>query len=235
MNTAEFQWFGRFFFFQAEDGIRDADVTGVQTCALPIYRAALRPAAREDAGIPVWAWGVSFGGSGFGRKGLAAAIEALAALEDGAGRLLVVGKGDTAPYGALAARLGLTERVMWLGPRPDIERWYAAADVCVLPTRYEPFGNVHLEALASGLAVVTSLLAGGSEVVRPGVHGAVTDPLDPPAVAAALQARRGLCPSVASEMAAAARASAEPFTYAAQVAALGRLYAECVAGRAHLS
>src|SRR5690554_7278608 len=30
-----------FFFFQAEDGIRDADVTGVQTCALPIYRQAV--------------------------------------------------------------------------------------------------------------------------------------------------------------------------------------------------
>ncbi|OLC11982.1 MAG: hypothetical protein AUH29_17845 [Candidatus Rokubacteria bacterium 13_1_40CM_69_27] len=201
----------------------------------PRHRAALRPAAREEAGIPARAWAVLFVGSGFERKGLAAAIEALAALEDRASRLLVVGKGDTAPYGALAARLGLTERVMWLGPRPDIERWYAAADVCVLPTRYEPFGNVHLEALASGLAVVTSLLAGGSEVVRPGVNGAVTDPRDPRAVAAALQAVRDLSPSRAAEMAAAARASAEPFTYAAQVAALGRLYAECVAGRAHLS
>jgi UDP-glucose:(heptosyl)LPS alpha-1,3-glucosyltransferase len=201
----------------------------------PRKRAALRPAARAEAGIPTQAWAVLFVGSGFERKGLAAAIEALAALGDRASRLLVVGKGDTAPYGALAARLGVAERVIWLGPRPDIERWYAAADVCVLPTRYEPFGNVHLEALASGLAVVTSALAGGSEVVRPGVNGAVTDPRDPRDIAAALQAVRDLTPSRAAEMAAAARASAEPFTYAAQVAALGRLYAECVPGKANLS
>src|SRR3989442_14054650 len=45
-----------FFFFQAEDGIRDADVTGVQTCALPIYllspRAFRNPAAKEDDDEP---------------------------------------------------------------------------------------------------------------------------------------------------------------------------------------
>src|SRR3989442_15913870 len=44
-----------FFFFQAEDGIRDADVTGVQTCALPIYRGTVPPvsqAARPPAADP---------------------------------------------------------------------------------------------------------------------------------------------------------------------------------------
>jgi hypothetical protein len=49
------------------------------------------------------------------------------------------------------ARRGVGDRVRWLGPRPDTERWYAAADTVVLPTRYEPFGNVHLESLASGV------------------------------------------------------------------------------------
>jgi UDP-glucose:(heptosyl)LPS alpha-1,3-glucosyltransferase len=176
---------------------------------------------------------VLFAGSGFERKGLAPALEAFAALGDRGSRLLVVGKGHTGPYRALAARLGVAERVAWLGPRPDIERWYAAADVCVLPTRYEPFGNVHLEALASGLVVVTSRRAGGSEVIQPGVNGAVIDPRDPRDVAAALQGVRDLSPARAAEMAAAARASAEPFTYAAQVAALGRLYTECVAAKAN--
>src|SRR5215813_1487059 len=37
-----------FFFFQAEDGIRDADVTGVQTCALPIYHAGIRTLGRHQ-------------------------------------------------------------------------------------------------------------------------------------------------------------------------------------------
>lgn len=201
----------------------------------PRNRGRLRHAAREEAGVPAAAWTVLFVGSGFERKGLAPAIEAFAALEDRGSRLLVVGKGATAPYGALATRLGVAERVRWLGPRPDIERWYAAADVCVLPTRYEPFGNVHLEALASGLAVVASVLAGGSEVVRPGVNGAIIDPRHPRDVAVALQGLRDLSPPRAAEVAAAARASAEPFTYAAQVAAFARLYAECVGGKPNLS
>jgi UDP-glucose:(heptosyl)LPS alpha-1,3-glucosyltransferase len=146
-----------------------------------------------------------------------------------------VGKGEAGPYRALAARLGVAERMVWLGPRPDVERWYAAADACVLPTRYEPFGNVHLEALASGLPVVTSTGAGGSELIRPGLNGAVVDPRDAPAVAAALEDLRQLGPAGAARVAAAARASAEPFTYAAQVEAFGRLYGACRADKAKLS
>src|SRR5260370_24717481 len=66
-----------FFFFQAEDGIRDSSVTGVQTCALPISSRALRVADHIEAGT-VWinTYGmfdvsVPFGGrkqSGFGRE-----------------------------------------------------------------------------------------------------------------------------------------------------------------------
>src|SRR5207249_7854955 len=93
------------------------------------------------------------------------AIRALAQLTDSRARLLVVGRDDTAPYRRLAGELGVAGRVAWLGARPDIERWYAAADALALPTRYEPFGNVHLEALASGLPAVTSLVAGGAEIV----------------------------------------------------------------------
>src|SRR5439155_24607267 len=82
-------------------------------------------------------------------------------------------------------RLGVAGRIAWLGPRPDIERWYAAADVVVLPSRYEPFGNVHLEALASGVPVVASAAAGGAEAIVDGGGGAVVDPRDAGAVATA--------------------------------------------------
>ena len=115
-------------------------------------------------------------------------IEALATLDDAAARLLVVGKGETGPYRALAGRLGVGGRVVWLGPRPEPERWYAAADAVVLPSRYEPFGNVHLEALASGVPVVASRAAGGAEVIEEGKNGAVADPRDARAVARALMA-----------------------------------------------
>jgi len=76
------------------------------------------------------------------RKGLATAIDAFARSADRESRLLVVGKGDTRPYRAVAARAGVGQRIAWLGARPDPERWYAAADLVVLPSRYEPFGNV---------------------------------------------------------------------------------------------
>src|SRR5207248_2812450 len=131
----------------------------------PALRARHRDAARADADVPATAYAMLFAGSGFERKGLSTAIRALAHLGDGGARLLVLGRGDAAPYRRLAGELGVAGRVVWLGARPDIERWYAAADVLVLPTRYEPFGNVHLEALASGLPVVTSAVAGGAEVV----------------------------------------------------------------------
>lgn len=185
----------------------------------PRNRAALGPAARAEAGVAGDAWVVLFVGSGFARKGLATAIEAFARLGDRAGRLLVLGKGEVRPFRALGERLGVAGRLVWLGPRPDVERWYAAADVLALPTRYEPFGNVHLEALASGVPVVTSTSAGGAEVITAG-SGAAVDPRDPAALAGALERFR----TTSRDAAAAARAAAAPYTFARQVAAFEAIY-----------
>jgi UDP-glucose:(heptosyl)LPS alpha-1,3-glucosyltransferase len=186
----------------------------------PDNRARYRAGARAEAAVPPDAWTVLFAGSGFERKGLATAVEAVARLGDAASRLLVLGKGDTRPYERLAERHGLGGRVAWLGPRRDIERWYAAADVVALPTRYEPFGNVHLEALASGVPVVTTTHAGGAEVVDP-AGGGVVEPGDAGALAGALARVRASPPA---RVTAAARGAAEPFTYARQVAEFERIY-----------
>ncbi len=191
----------------------------------PGLRETLRGSARAEVGLPAGAFAALFVGSGFERKGLATALEAVAALDDHQARLLVVGKGHEAPYRALAARLGIADRVRWLGPRPDVERWYASADACILPSRYEPFGNVHLEALACGLPVVASTAAGGSEVVAEGAAGRVADPRDPGAVARALAELRDAVGSRPAVIAAAARRAAEPYTYAAQVAGFRGVWA----------
>ena len=151
----------------------------------PDNRARHRAATRAEAGVAAEAFTIVFAGSGFERKGLATAIQALAALGDRQSRLLVLGKGDRGPWADLARRQEVADRVVWLGPRPDIDRWYAAADVVALPTRYEPFGNVHLEALASGIPVVTTTRAGGAEAITPW-SGAVVEPDDPRALAASL-------------------------------------------------
>jgi UDP-glucose:(heptosyl)LPS alpha-1,3-glucosyltransferase len=186
----------------------------------PDHRERLRAAARAEVGVAGDTWVVLFAGSGFERKGLATAVEALAGLEDRRSRLLVLGKGDTRAYRTVAERMEVARRIAWLGPRPDVERWYAAADALVLPTLYEPFGNVHLEALASGLPVVTTTVAGGAEAVSDAC-GAVVPPRQPAAVAAALARLRA---SGRSVLTAAARAAAEPFTYARQVAGFEQIY-----------
>ena len=178
-----------------------------------------RARVRAEAGLPADATTLLFVGSGFERKGLATAIDALA-LVPGDARLVVIGKGDIAAYHARAERLGLGRRVAWLGPRPDVERWYGAADVVVLPTIYEPFGNVHLEALASGVPIVTTSRAGGAEIVGKDC-GAVVPPAEAPAIAEAVAQLRDRPREALRD---ACRAAAAPFTYAAQVLGFHAIY-----------
>jgi UDP-glucose:(heptosyl)LPS alpha-1,3-glucosyltransferase len=180
---------------------------------------AERAAARAEVDVARDALTLLFVGSGFERKGLATAIDALARLA-GDARLLVIGKGDPRAYQAQAERLGVAKRIGWLGVRPDVERWYGAADVVVLPTAYEPFGNVHLEALACGVPMVTTSRAGGAEIVRDDCGG-VVPPHDAPAVAAAIERLAG---QARAAVQAACRAAAEPFTYAAQVRGFHAVY-----------
>ena len=187
----------------------------------PDTRTRHRKRTRETLGIAEEAWTVLFVGSGFERKGLGPLLEGFARLPDPGRRLIVAGKGDVAGHRRLAARLGLDDRVVWPGPVLEVERLYAAADVVALPARYEPFGNVHLEALASGVPVLSSARAGGSEILRPGDNGWVVDEVAAEPIARGLAALRdaptgGFGPR--------ARASVEGFTYAAQARAFTALY-----------
>src|SRR5262249_35668388 len=140
------------------------------------------------------AWCVLFVGSGFERKGLGPLVEALALRRDRAVRLVVAGKGDRRPHEALAARGDGGRPGGWAGARPDVERLDAAADVVALPARYEPFGNVHLEALASGRPMLTSVRAGGAELIQPGVNGWVVPEVKASAIAEGLERLRGADP-----------------------------------------
>lgn len=122
-----------------------------------------------------------FVGSGFERKGLIYLIRALKPLMDAGKktRLVVVGKGNAARYRKEALSLGVADRVIFKGAARDAARFYAAADVFVLPSIYEPFSNACLEAMAVGLPVVTSRMNGASEIITEPVNGAVIeDPAD---------------------------------------------------------
>ena len=113
------------------------------------------------------------------RKGMGQVLEAMALSGDRRLSLYVVGRADIGPYRATINRLGLSDRVHYLGASADVGRELAAADLMVLPTQYEPFGLVIVEALASGIPVLTSRLAGASEAVVEGSSGLLLgDPYD---------------------------------------------------------
>ena len=148
--------------------------------------AALRAAHGIDAAAPV----VLFLGSGYGRKGLDRVLEAFAELHRGRAdaRLLVVGyDSQQASFERRAAELGQAQAVKFLGGRRDAEVCFAAADVYVLPTRYDPFANTTVEALASGLPVITTRGNGAHELIEERVQGSVlANPEDEQGMALAL-------------------------------------------------
>lgn len=164
-----------------------------------------------------------FAGSGFRRKGLDRALDALA--EAGAPvTLLVAGRGEWRPFRRQARRLGITGRVRFLSERPDPERLYAAADLLVLPTRYDPFSNACLEAMAAGLPVATTPENGASELIEHGVNGFVLRD-DFPAAFAALRD-----PEQLLSMGRAARKTAESHSWARHAEQVLELYERVRAG-----
>lgn len=103
--------------------------------------------------------------------------------------LAVVGKTENSPFPALAERLGIADRVHFLGFRRDIADVMRGVDFFVFPSRYEAFALVIAEATASGLPIITSKSTGGAEIVT-SESGIVVD--DPNDVNALAQAIRGL-------------------------------------------
>ena len=101
-------------------------------------------------------------------------------------QLVVAGDLTNSPYPALADKLGITSRVHFLGQVQDMPGLMRGMDLFVFPSRYEPFGLVLLEALASGLPVITARTAGAAEVIGPDCGIVVEDPDDADALAAAI-------------------------------------------------
>jgi UDP-glucose:(heptosyl)LPS alpha-1,3-glucosyltransferase len=120
---------------------------------------------REALGLGEKDVAVLFAGSGWERKGLWFAIDAV---ERARGlRLLVAGRGENRKFS--------TARVQFLGAVREMASLYAAADIFLLPTIYDPFSNACLEALAAGRPVITTRGNGFSEIIENGRHGTVID------------------------------------------------------------
>ncbi len=109
-----------------------------------------------------------FVGHNYKRKGLDKLLRALSLLRSRDFQLHVIGKDKNIPYYRhLAATLQLEKKVNFVGPTADILPYYQRADALVIPSTYDPFANVTVEALAMGLFVVSSTTNGGHEVLTP--------------------------------------------------------------------
>ncbi len=148
---------------------------------------------------------VLFVGSGFRRKGVDTLLEIWRREPPRGATLVVVGNDQHLAARRRAAR-ALGGTVLFTGPRRDVERLYAAADAFVLPSLYEGCPVAILEALASGLPVVTSRATGAPELLTgPLAELLVDDPRDAAAVDARL--RLALDPGRREELTRAARAA----------------------------
>jgi len=134
---------------------------------------ALREKSRVDLKLKPDEVALLFAGSGWERKGLRFTIEAFELCRDRKLRLLVAGRGDARGY--KPKRFFTEEPIRFLGEVADLRPIYAAADIFILPSIYDPFSNACLEALASGLPVITTHDNGFSEIIESGVHGSIVN------------------------------------------------------------
>ena len=139
----------------------------------PRNRGRFRVSQRREMGLREEEWVILFLGSGFRRKGLDGLMEAFGrvAKEIPEAVLVVAGKDRPGGYRIAARKLGIENRVHFLGPTRKAKELYAASDLFALPTLYDPFSNACLEALATGLPVLTSSQNGVSELIVDGKSG----------------------------------------------------------------
>jgi UDP-glucose:(heptosyl)LPS alpha-1,3-glucosyltransferase len=153
-----------------------------------------------------------FIGHEFDRKGLSFAIRGLPFAEGVL--LLIIGGSDDiiAAANAEAQAVGVGDRVLFLGPRYNLRSFLAASDLFVLPSAYEANALVVLEALASGLPVVTTRVGFAPEVVVDGENGFLVE-RDPRQVGERLQQLAELPDEELAEWRRRARASVEPYSW----------------------
>jgi UDP-glucose:(heptosyl)LPS alpha-1,3-glucosyltransferase len=177
------------------------------------FEARDRPRRRQE-----WRekWGATptdtvalFAGMNYRLKGLEPLLHAVQRMwRDRPFLLLVAGSPKTADWERLARKLGVADRVRFVGYCSDMRNAYFAADFFVHPTFYDPCSNVVLEAMACGLPVITSRYNGASELMHPPQEGyVIDDPHDHERLAACMTqlldpARRQACAQAARRTAA---------------------------------
>lgn len=174
------------------------------------WRLERRDQVGAGSGSPLFL----FVGMDFRRKGVAQAIQAFARWyrsPNGSpdARFVIVGREDVATYRRLVRKLGLVKQVHFEPRADNIWPWYAAADVCVLLSWYDPCSRVVLEAVRWAVPSITTVFNGAAEILARGAGLVVSSPDDIDAVVKAmadlsdpdrLAARRQACRDVADEL-----------------------------------
>jgi UDP-glucose:(heptosyl)LPS alpha-1,3-glucosyltransferase len=175
----------------------------------PDNRKLFREEVRKAHGLSESDTVLLFVGWEFKRKGLKHVIDALPRLPKDV-KLLVVGGDDRSQYMSQAAQLGVSDRVVYAGHSKDVKRYYASADLFLLPTDYESFSMATLEAAASGLPVIATEVNGTEELIAPGVNGYF---IERDGADIALKVQSALDGGRIRQMSAAARDSALPHSW----------------------
>lgn len=180
-----------------------------------------RAEARDRLGLAENDLVALFVGGDWERKGLPFAIEGVA--RAGGWHLVVVGRGDEARHRALASRHGAGDRVHLVGGTSEPAGYYAAADAFLLPTAYEAFPLVSLEAAAAGLPLLAGRVSGVEELIDDGRNGWFVK-RDAAEIAQRLRTL-GADPVLRDHMGAAARERSARYTWERVVDAYVDLYA----------
>jgi UDP-glucose:(heptosyl)LPS alpha-1,3-glucosyltransferase len=146
----------------------------------PARRAEVRQSVRKHWKIPLDAPLVLFVGSGFRRKGLDRVISIWNS--PGLQQVFLLVVGDDARIGRYQSLANAIApgRILFAGRRSDVENYYAAADVVVLPALQEAFGNVVVEGLASGLPILVSRHVGAAEILQGRLAQGIVNQVDNP-------------------------------------------------------
>jgi UDP-glucose:(heptosyl)LPS alpha-1,3-glucosyltransferase len=140
----------------------------------PRFRSIYRESIRRKIGLSDHDLGILFVASGnFENRGLSNLMQAIGLPLNDRIRIVVAGGDRVGPYRKKAHQMGIEKKMIFLPFTDRLEELHAAADGLIFPSYYDTFGNVPLEAMASGLPVIVTAQCGMSELITNGRNGLV--------------------------------------------------------------
>ncbi len=180
-------------------------------------------------------------GNDYRRKGIPTLIEAARLLKSRGGlpggrpfRFAIVGKERHTvenEMSAICKKVGVYAEVKFYGPQDLVERWMGMADLFVLPSRFDAFGNVVPEAMATGVPALVSKKAGAVELIADGENGYVLEDPDDAETIVKRVLELARDEPLRQRLGAAARATAEKYTWDHHFSRMLALYDEVAAAK----